>query len=162
MPTTPSRVALLGLHLPGAPSADDIHDLATALHDATADARVPGRAVALLVRHHLQHADEEVQAAVRRAVLLLRRDGVPATAAPKCGWIAMDVAAGLLGWDVRSLRRVLRTRQGRRALGWPQHLGAGHFRCRVEACGAERAQFLANLPDVEPPHVVPLPPAYEL
>lgn len=145
------------------PTRQDVLDLATAMNRvATASSRAaPGRSVALQVRHHLADHEDEVQDAVRNAAKELRESGGETRS--DCGdYVASSLIAPRLGMQARQLNRLLKTRAGRRSLAWPLHVGNGLFKVHVEAVGAQRAALLLTIPDVEPPHPVPLPEGYEV
>lgn len=144
------------------PARQDVLDLATAMNGlATATSRAAvGRSVALQVRHHLAEHEADVRAAVRDAAKELRDNGGPLQTGVG-DYVASSLLAPRLGMKARQMSRLLKTRAGRRSLAWPLHVGNGLFKVHVEAVGANRAALLLTIPDVEPPHPVPLPEGYE-
>lgn len=162
--TAQQLVKDLAVHLDPVPTREAVLELATAMNAVALEERrsAPGRCVALQVRHHLPR--HRAAASVRAAAAELRASGKTLVTfdADRCvRYVAANLAAAPLGLKPRVVQRMLKTRDGRRALGWPYHVGGGLFMVPLAAVEDGRASFLNSLPDVEPPHPVPLPEGYK-
>jgi hypothetical protein len=156
-------VADLAAHLAPDPTREAVLELASAMNTVARDHKrvAQGRSVALQVRHHLK--GHKAAASVRETAATLRRTGQTILSSDSdvvTRYVPAGLAAAPLGLTTRMVQRMLRTVDGRRSLGWPYHMGFGHFMVPVAALGDGRAQFLIGQPEQEPPHPVPLPEGY--
>jgi hypothetical protein len=160
----PDTARYLAARYPEHPSEHERLELASAIARMYANASgSPGRAIAKWIEHHLGDHDKVARARLRELTRELHAQGEGATDRSCDGrFLSVPVIALRLGLPVPTVRRMLRTKAGRRSLGWPVHLGRGVFRCpAVAADPTMRSQFLAGLSEHEPPHPEPLPEGYE-
>lgn len=153
----------LAAHYAQHPTEQERLDLATAIARAYADASgAPGRAIAKFIEHNVRR-DKVEQARVRALARELHAQGEwGEDGAVEAQFLSVPSFARRLALPVAPVRRLLRTKAGRRALGWPVHLGHGSFLCPGAAADPiGRSQFFAGLSEDEPPHPEPLPAGYE-
>jgi hypothetical protein len=157
------RFKLLARSLPGAPTADQLADLAQALSEAAATApESPGRRAALLVRHHvLARHGQAIADRVRATAADLLPDAPRRAPAPVLGptWVPLEDSATILGQPVAYILARLPDPVWRRAWGWPRWVGPSRRHwlfARAAIDGATAAAVLAAQPVEEPPY--PLPP----
>lgn len=149
------------------------HPAITAFGDAVAryvrsrDLPSPGRSAASWVREQLKNAmvsDVTIagrpvaQALTRAAGAGLTRIASSVPAEDR-GFTEAEVA-DRLAIPLGELEGMLRTRVGRKALGFPMHIGGGQFRW-MRPWLMDPAVQAARSAGAEPPHLAPLPAEYE-
>lgn len=141
--------------LSSTPGDQELRELVGAIADAVEGKRYPRKAIGALVRNHggefAPRLRSRITEMAAEEVAVRAQKCVPESAsAPTASWLSVKDAAALLGIHATTLESRLRTRDGRRRLGWPQWDGS-RWRIAPQAIDpATSAVFLSGLPTAEP------------
>lgn len=141
------------------PSDDEIDEIATRFALKARSATSPGRSIGALIRwqYRSRWSDEACDRLLCRALELLDA-GTHSTMVGRVpelppiigAWLTVEQVGEITGRTPQTIKRRLRLKEGRRDYGWPWWDGHRWMIPSVAVDPAQRAMYMAGLPQEEP------------